>query len=399
MSQDIWVTGMGTISSIGLNVEESYASLLKGETGIAPMRYLETRFKEEYPVGEVKLSNDELKHIIQPTTPIISRTILLGAIAAKEAVKSAGIHDPNEFRTGFISATSVGGMDISENVYQEYLTNGTIDDLPYMGIHDCGSSTEIIADLLGINDFVSTISTACSSSANSIMFGARLIKQGILERVIVGGTDALTRFTLNGFNSLKIVDKEQCQPFDANRRGLNLGEGAGFIVLESDALVQKTGKKPLCKLGGYGNTNDAFHQTASSPTGDGAANAMRKAMKIANVNPQDISYINVHGTGTPNNDLSEGNALMQIFGDQVPVCSSTKAFTGHTLGAAGGIEAVFSVLALQNQAVFPNMYLDTPISEHNFIPNQEFRHHEINHVLSNSLGFGGNCSALLFSKN
>ncbi len=398
MPQKVWVTGMGTVSSIGLNVEESFRSLCEGKTGIGPISYLDTRFKEEYPLGEVKLSNDELKERAKLSEPIVSRTVLLGTLAAREALSQAGISDVQEYRTGFISATSVGGMDISEKIYQGFLEQGKLEDLSLMGIHDCGSTTEMMADLLGIRHFISTISTACSSSANSIMLGVRLIKQGILERVVVGGTDALTRFTLNGFNSLKIVDKQQCQPFDANRRGLNLGEGAGYIVLESEALMEKSGKKPFCYLSGYSNTNDAFHQTASSPTGDGATRAMEKAMALAGLKADDIDYINVHGTGTANNDMSEGNALMRIFAEHVPTCSSTKAFTGHTLGAAGGIEAVFSILAIQNQVVYPNLFLETPIPEHNFSPITKLKEQKVEHVLSNSLGFGGNCSTLIFSK-
>lgn len=399
MAIKVFVTGMGIISSIGLDVEETYASLKIGKTGIDKIKYLDTRYKGELPVGEVKLSNEELRTRLGLGKKAISRTILLGMLASKEALESAGIEDLDEYSTGLISATTVGGMDLSERVYQNFLENDIAKDLVHITNHDCGSSTEMIADFLGIKDYVNTISTACSSSANAIMLGARLIKHGMLDRVVVGGTDALSRFTLNGFKSLKLVDRQQCQPFDANRRGLNLGEGAGYLVLESESVVNKARKVKLCELTGYSNTNDAYHQTASSPTGDGAFRAMKKAIDVANLETTAIDYVNVHGTGTPNNDLSEGNALMNLFGNDVPPFSSTKAYTGHTLGAAGGIEAVFSILALQNQVVFPNLFLETPIEEHHSQPNTTWKSANITHVLSNSVGFGGNCTSLLFSKS
>ena len=158
--------------------------------------------------------------------------------------------------------------------------------------HDCGDSTERIAEYTGISDFVTTVSTACSSSANSLMFGARLIKSGLLDRVVAGGTDSITRFTLNGFNTLMILDKDGCKPFDDNRAGLTIGEGAAYLILESEELVRKLNKTVLAELTGYGNANDAYHQTASSPEGKGAILAMEKALKVSGLKPSDISYIN-----------------------------------------------------------------------------------------------------------
>jgi 3-oxoacyl-[acyl-carrier-protein] synthase-1 len=180
---------------------------------------------------------------------------------------------------------------------------------------------------------VSTVSTACSSSANSILFAARLIRQGILDVAIAGGADALTRFTLNGFNTLMILDREPCRPFDAKRNGLNLGEGAGYVVLASER-VAASAPKTYGRLSGYCNANDAYHQTASSPEGTGASLAMQGALKKSNLDPADIGYINLHGTGTQNNDLSEGMAVQKIFAPYYPPMSSTKAFTGIRLAPA-----------------------------------------------------------------
>ena len=230
------------------------------------------------------------------------------------------------------------------------------------------------------------------------MLGARLIKAGKLDRVVVGGTDALSKFTINGFKSLMILSETNCTPFDANRNGLNLGEAAAYLVLESDEVVAAQNKSVLAYVSGYGNANDAFHQTASSKTGEGAYLAMKKALKIAGLNPSAIDYVNAHGTATQNNDLSESEALQRIFKEEIPDFSSTKAFTGHTLAAAGAVEAVFSVLALQQNSVFANLGFRTPMPETGLTPVTQLQKKKLKHVQSNSFGFGGNCSSLIFSK-
>ena len=230
------------------------------------------------------------------------------------------------------------------------------------------------------------------------MLGAELIKAGMLDRVIAGGTDAVTRFTLNGFNTLMILDKEGCRPFDENRAGLTIGEGAAFLVLEAEELAIKQNKKAYGIISGYANANDAYHQTASSPEGTGASMAMSGALEMSRLRPADISYINVHGTGTQNNDLSEGAAVQKIFGDLVPPFSSTKTYTGHTLGAAGAIEAVISLLSIQHHCIFPNLRWNTPMKELKIRPVAELiKDIDVRHVMSNSFGLGGNNSSLIFS--
>jgi len=399
MSQKIAITGMGIISSIGNNVEENFISLTTGKHGISDIQLFETRHAGNIKTGEIKLSNEELVQKLQLSEDNnVTRTALLGMVAAKEAVESAGISDINEYKTGLISSTSVGGMDITEKYFYTY------QDFPekqkYIDSHDAGSSSLAIADLLGLKGMVSTISTACSSAANAIMMGAKLINNGVLDRVIVGGTDSLSKFTLNGFNTLMILTDSYNTPFDNDRKGLNLGEAAAFIVLESDEVVKKENKKVLAYLSGYGNANDAHHQTASSENGQGAYLAMEKALKVSGLDKKNIDYINVHGTATPNNDLSEGIAMIRIFGEnRVPEFSSTKAFTGHTLAAAAGIEAVYSILAMQNNVIFPNLNFKTKMEEFDLTPVTELKEKNINHVLSNSFGFGGNCSTLIFSKS
>jgi 3-oxoacyl-[acyl-carrier-protein] synthase-1 len=196
-----------------------------------------------------------------------------------------------------------------------------------------------------------------------------------------------------------ILDSQPCRPFDAGRSGLNLGEGAGFVVLISDRVKNEEQQPSVAYVSGFANTNDAFHQTASSPEGRGSFGAMQKALAMASLSPEEIDYINLHGTGTLNNDLSEGTAITRLYGNRYPKLSSTKAFTGHTLGASGGIEAVFSIMAIENQCVFPNLRFENPIPEIALTPQKQFEESvKINNVMSNSFGFGGNCSSIIFSK-
>lgn len=400
MPQRVYITGIGIISSIGNDVDSVFNSLCEEKSGIAGITLLDTNLKDRFPLAEVKLTTEELLEYAGCIgKKNLTRTALLGMIAAREAIESAGFDDVNQFRTGLISATTVGGMDRSENFYREFLGNPGKGHLMDIVNHDCGDSTERIADFLGITGFMTTISTACSSSANSIMFGAQLIKAGFIDRVIAGGTDSVTRFTLNGFNTLMILDKNGCNPFDENRAGLTLGEGAAYVVLESEEIVTSRNKKILAELTGYGNANDAYHQTASSPEGIGAFLAMEKALKFAGLSPGSIDYINVHGTGTQNNDLSEGIALQKIFGEKMPEFSSTKSYTGHTLGAAGAVEAVISILSINHGILFPNLRFETRMKELYIKPLIEVKKGvEVRNILSNSFGFGGNNSTLIISR-
>ena len=398
MNQPVFVAGTGVISAIGNNLSENLDALENCRTGIGKMKYLDSVYRDKLPVAEVKLSNEALSQLAGlPVTK--SRTALLSAIAAREAISNAGINDLKKYRTGFISANSVGGMDKSEKFFVQFLSGSNKGKLRDVIHHECGSVTELVADALGIKNHISTISTACSSSANAIFYGARLIKNNLLDVVVAGGTDALTRFTLNGFNTLMILDEQLCQPFDENRRGLNLGEGSGYIVLVSDKVAASLKMSPTVTLSGYFNANDAYHQTASSPDGTGSYLAMSGALKQAGLKPSDIDYINLHGTGTQNNDIAEGTAIKRLFDSSFPKMSSTKAYTGHTLGACGGIEAAFSILSLQHGMLFPNLRLQNPMKELPFTPEKLLQKNiPLKHVLSNSFGFGGNCSSLVFSK-
>jgi len=388
---------MGIISALGNGAESTLRALKEGLSGISRLEHLDTEHSS-LPVGEVKLSNVELCRLLNIGFDAdYARTALLGAIAIREALDSAALTDTKECHMALISGTTVGGMDVTERKIAGFLRGERETD--FIRTQDCGSTTEFAMRLFPLFDFTTTSSTACSSAANAILMGADLIRSGRYDRVVAGGSESLSKFHLNGFNSLMILDKEPCRPFDASRAGLNLGEGAGYVVLESERSVKERGARPLCLLAGCANACDAFHQTASSPEGEGAFLAMSRALSESGLKPSQIDYVNAHGTGTPNNDLSEGHALERVFGPgSVPSVSSTKSSTGHTTSASGGIEAVISILALRNNFIPANLNFGQKIEELSFIPEAEVQSKSVTNVLCNSFGFGGNDTSIIYSK-
>jgi 3-oxoacyl-(acyl-carrier-protein) synthase len=393
---EIAVTGIGIITAIGQSATDNFDALMHKRTGIGKATVLGSALTETHLFGEIKLTNAQLCAQLGWKGDAVSRTSLLSAVALKQAIAHAALDDLSE--VGLISATSVSGMDRSESFIGDFLLHGKKDEVERIITHDGGTTTRQVAEFFGICGPVNTISTACSSGVNAIAMGARMLRQGQLQQVIVGGTDGLCKLTANGFNSLMILDKAWSRPFSADRAGLNLGEGAAYLVLEGREEAEKRGVKVLALVSGWANTNDAYHQTASSPDGDGAYRSMQLALEKASLSSADISYINAHGTGTPNNDQSESIAIHRLFGNAKPPISSTKAFTGHTLAAAGAIEAVFSVIALQHQKLLPNLNHSEQMSDNDWTPVLEPLDHELHHVLSNSFGFGGNNSSVVFSK-
>ena len=395
MDKNIVITGEGIISAIGNDKVAVLQSLLDGRSGIVEMKHLHSSH-HELPVGEVQLSNDEMKAMLAlPVEEQTSRTSLMGMLAVRQALAEAKLPEtaPKNRRVVLISGTTVGGMDITEQYYDSFATSD--EHLDCLKKHDCGSSTEEIAAMFGISE-CTTISTACSSAANALILGANLLKTGQADLVIAGGSEALTRFHLNGFNSLMILDNEPCRPFDAQRAGLNLGEGAAFVVMETEASARERGAEIHAWLTGYGNACDAFHQTASSDNGEGAYRAMTEALEMAHLQPEDIDYVNAHGTGTPNNDLSESAALKRVFAEKMPLISSTKAFTGHTTSASGSIETVICLLAMQHHFVPANLRWVHQIPD-GITPTTGVKDVTLKHVVCNAFGFGGNDSSLILS--
>ncbi|MBO4371024.1 MAG: beta-ketoacyl-[acyl-carrier-protein] synthase family protein [Paludibacteraceae bacterium] len=385
------VTGMGVVSAAGVGVDALLAALRRTDWMLSPSRFLKTT--RQVPVGEVPYTNAELqqRYGLDPRKTY-SRTSLLGIAAATEALQSANL--PKGSRIAFVSSTTVGGMDLTEQFYDCFRHDPQKGRLRMVVHHDSADSTKTIAETLGLQGFATTISTACSSSANAMLLGKRLLETNWCDAVLVGGTDALCKFTLNGFASLMILDNAPCRPFDETRAGLNLGEGAAYLVMQRpEAATHAIGY--LC---GAANANDAHHQTATSAEGRGAQLAMRKALQAAGLQPSDIHYINAHGTGTPNNDASESAAMSAVFGESVPPFSSTKPITGHCLAAAGSIEAVITLLALQQGEMWPSLNFKQPMSGTSLRPITSLTMCPIRYAMSSSFGFGGNCSTLIFEK-
>ena len=380
MIPSVYITGTGVLCSAGSDRQALWESLTKGTRGIGPVRILDTDLRD-FPVGEVPLTDAQLRQRAGAVEGL-SRTSLMGILAVGEALSQAGLTDLKGIP--LVSGTTVGGMDLTEKTFPDYSVS-----------HDCGASTDAIAAHFG-GTRATTVSTACSSAANALILGANLIRSGRADIVVAGGSECLTSFHLHGFHSLMILDPQPCRPFDIRRAGLNLGEGAAFLVLESEASVKGRKINPLARLAGFGNACDAFHQTASSENGEGAFLAMSKALEMASLLPGDISYVNAHGTGTPNNDASESAALRRVFGNRIPPVSSTKAYTGHTTSASGSIEAVISVLCLQHQAL-PGQPAPLEPDPACILPLTGPLQGPVDHVLCNSFGFGGNDTSLLFS--
>ena len=396
MSKRVVVTGMGIISAIGENLNENYQSLRKSETGIAAAVNFTSAYTDSLPFGEVKKSNEALKKMLHlENEPGFTRTCLLAIKAFEEAVHHAGLtqEEISSYDTAVISASTVGGMCLTDQLYQD--ANSTYGGSEYLSAYGCASHTLKLVERFGIKGFTNTINTACSSSANSIMLGTRLIKSGRAKRVIAGGVDSLAKYTVNGFNALKILSGAPSRPFDQDRDGLNLGEAAAYLVLEAEEHAQ--GKEIYAEISGYGNANDAHHPSAMSDEATGAIASMRSALESAGILPAQIEYVNAHGTGTPNNDQVEFYGLTQLF-ENMPFYNSTKSYTGHTLGAAGAVEAVFSILSIVYAEIFAGLNVHQPLSV-DHPPVSAFQQNaSVNHVLSNSFGFGGNCTSLVMSK-
>lgn len=413
MAGRLVITGAGVVSALGCGKAVSLEALRSCRSGIAPVKYLKGG-PEGLPVGEVPLSNEEMAAKAGVPLSMASnwpRTTLMSILALQEALSQAFIETPGSNRLSsvkktpeslslpsvsspeslsladipVIGGTTVGGMDITERIYPKV-----------SALHSCGASTDLAVEFLGGAKFATTLSTACSSATNAIIYGANLIRSGKFQRVVCGGSESLSAYHFHGFNSLMILDKEPCRPFDATRAGLNLGEGAAYLVLETEESALRRGVKPIAVLSGWGNACDAFHQTASSPDGEGAFLAMKKALEIAGLDVSAIDYINAHGTGTPNNDASESAAIRRIFGDNLPPVSSTKSFTGHTTSASGSIKAVFCLLALEHGFVPRQLNWSAP-DPSCIVPQTEPLEKDLRHILCNAFGFGGNDSSIILS--
>ena len=388
MGGTISVTGMGILCAIGNDQQAVLDSLRNRQSGIGPMKYLPS-VHTDIPVGEIKLSTEAMKQMLGiASDETVSRTSVIGALAVREALAQAGIQDVAGKRVALISGTTVGVMDVTE---QQFIQAKAASGLSLNG-NECGKSTQEIARYAGLADAkCCTICTACSSALNAIMLGSDMLKNDEVDLVVAGGSEPLSIFHLNGFNTLMILDRERCRPFDDTRAGLNLGEGAAFVVLQKDV------PGGLAYIHGYANRCDAFHQTATSKNGEGAFQAMTGALRMAGLQPEDIKYINAHGTGTPDNDASETAAFRRVFGEKLPEMSSTKSYTGHTTSAAGSVETVICILAMQNSFVPASLGWSHRMPD-GYIPSMGRTGIDLDYVMCNSFGFGGNDSSLILGK-
>ena len=370
-------------------------SLLNAHCGIGFSELVKSKYAAILRFGEVKTENEKFRDQFSIKDPGVTRTSLLALHAMQQAIADSGlkVQDIQSYETALVGASTVGGMCNTDDLYSDAkIAEG---GSPFISSYDCASVSIFLQRYFGVRGNVNTINTACSSSANAIMYGARLIKNGYAKRAIVGGADSLAKFTINGFNSLGILSPGFCKPFDNERNGLNLGEGAAFLVLEKE---EDAGAKNLyCSLSGYCNTNDAFHPSSLSENGEGPYKAMQAALRKSGLSTGEIDYINTHGTGTENNDEVESKAMKRLF-EKVPPFASTKSKIGHTLGASAAIETVFSILALTNDEVYPSLNFTLPIESTGLSPVVTVSKRKLRNVMINSFGFGGNCSSLVFSK-
>ncbi len=387
----IAVTGLGIICSIGRNQDEVWESILAARAGIAPL----TRFPEDTFPTDIA-AEAQLEVTLPPREARrLSRTDLLAVIAAQEAIAQAG--DVRLERAIVSTGTSTGGLLEGEGYYLRRLSKGRLrTGVSHVLQQPTSGPSDAVARVLGLGGGAVSNATACASAGAAIGMAADYLRSGHADVAVAGGSDALCRLTYSGFNVLQAVDPEPCSPFGATRKGITLGEGAGYLVLErwDDAVAR--GATILAELAGYGASCDAHHPTAPAEDGRGAEAAMRGAMAEAGLDS--VDYVNAHGTGTLLNDSAETRAIMAALGTNVPV-SSSKSYFGHTLGASGAVEAVVTVLALRNQIAPPTLRLnesaaDCPLD---YIPHTP-RAMTMTNVLSNTFGFGGSNVSLAFRR-
>jgi len=398
-SKRVVITGIGVFCSIGKNVREFSQSLREGRTGIGPITIFDT---SKYPCkigAEIRDYRPE-EFFGKKELKKISRTDQFALIVGEEAVNASKIDFYSPEEVGVCLGAGAGGMFEAEAYHREVLLKGKSRPslvLPFIPSY----TVSRIAERFGFSGPKATVTTACSSSATSIGYGADLIRSGRAKLVLCGGGDALSELTFGGFNSLKAMDPTPCKPFDRRRAGMSLGEGAAILILESLEDALKRGIEIYGEFLGYGIGGEAYHITAPEPTGITEARIMREAMEEGNIHPVEVDYISAHGTGTPLNDKVETLAIKNAFGKvaySIPI-SSIKSMVGHCLGSAGAIEAVASILSIVHQFIPPtlNFLEGDEDCDLDYVPGKS-REREVKVVLSNSFAFGGNCTTLVFGK-
>lgn len=404
------ITGMGVVTPVGTGIEKFWQALLKGQSGIRTVSHFDASAFDSRVNGDV-IDYDPLAHFNSKDARNLSRFIQFGVVAANEALSHAklDIRQMDTARAAVIVGSGIGSIYSAEEEYDKYIEKGPSRISPFfitrMIINEAAGQISINTGATGP---CFAIATACATANNCIGEGMRMIQHGEADVVIAGGTESATsKLGLGGFCALKALSKRNDQPekasrpFDLNRDGFVMGEGAGIVVLESLEFAKARGAKILAELAGYGRTSDAYHITAPHAEGLGAIRAMDMAIKDAGLKTTDIDYINAHGTSTKLNDQIETLAIKKLFGEhagKIPV-SSTKSMTGHLLGAAGGIELAACILSIRDNMVHPTINYETPDPDCDldYVPNVA-RKIQVNVALSNSLGFGGHNATLVVKR-
>jgi 3-oxoacyl-[acyl-carrier-protein] synthase II len=410
LTRRVVVTGVGLVCALGIGTEESWRNLVAGCSGIAPITHFDTTGFDCKIAGEVK-NFDPFQWIEKKELKKMARFIQIALAGADFAVKSANWkpEDSNLDEVGVYVSSGIGGFDIIEREHGKLLNGGPNKISPFFipsAIVNLASGQ--ISIRYGAKGPNSATATACSASAHAIGDSFKIIEREAAEMMICGGAEAtITPMGIGGFASMKALStrnddpQHASRPWDAGRDGFVVGEGAGILVLESLEHAQKRNAPILAEIVGYGMSGDAYHMTQPEENGDGAYRVMMAALKDAKLTPNDIGYVNAHGTSTPIGDVIETRALKRVFGERakkVPI-SSTKSMTGHLLGGAGGLEAGISVLALRDQTLPPTINLENPDPECDldYVPNHA-RKASVEYALSNSFGFGGTNAALIFRR-
>jgi 3-oxoacyl-[acyl-carrier-protein] synthase II len=410
LTRRVVVTGVGLVCALGTGTEESWSNLVAGQSGVGPITLFDTTGFDCRIGGEIK-NFDPFRWIEKKELKKMGRFIQVALAGADFAIKMSGWkkEDSDLDEVGVYVSSGIGGFDIIEREHIKLMQGGPGRISPFFipsAIVNLASGH--ISIRYGARGPNSATATACSASAHAIGDSFKIIERGAAEMMICGGTEAtITPMGVGGFSSMKALSTRNddpshaSRPFDVQRDGFVVGEGAGILILESLEHAQKRNAPIVGEIVGYGMSGDAYHITQPAENGDGAFRVMRAAIKDAKITPEDIGYVNAHGTSTPLGDVIETRALKRVFGDRaknVPI-SSTKSMTGHLLGGAGGLEAGISVLALRDQVIPPTINLESPDPECDldYVPNVA-RKATLDYALSNSFGFGGTNAALIFKR-
>lgn len=397
----IAITGAGSINALGTGVDAFAPALREGRCGIGELTLFAGEGFRTSRAAEVR-DLPRLASLPRALARRASRTARLALAVAEEAWATAGLAPSDVVRAGVVLGTTSGGMYLGEERFRRLLAKSTGHERLSDWLETPASSTtDIVAHAFGTNGPRLTISTACSSGANALGIAADWIRSGRAQVVLCGGADSLCRMTYSGFNALQAMDHEPCRPFDRERAGLTLGEGAAVFVFEDWDTAAHRGAAILGEFVSYGVSADAHHLTQPRSDGEGAALALRRALDEGGLPPTAIDYINAHGTGTPQNDVAETRAIKLALGahaQRIPI-SSTKSMIGHCLGAAGAIEALATMIALREQFVPPTIHLEHPDPECDldYVPRTS-RAMSLEIAASNSYGFGGNNTSVILRR-